>query len=80
MAPIRILAAVDAPRSAFSNIAHAAGAGHVSGEAVAAFDRWPLKDHYPVLIRDGVVLSRKDRPARATPPGVDGLGASSGRP
>ena len=30
MAPIRILATADAPRTAFSNIAHAAGAGHVS--------------------------------------------------
>ena len=74
MAPIRILAAADAPRSALSHIAHASGAGHVSGEAVAAFNRWLSKDHYPVLMLDGGVLSRKDRPARATPPGVTALG------
>jgi len=28
-------------------------------EAVAAFHRRPLRDHYPVLILDGVVLARK---------------------
>ena len=29
------------------------------GAAVAAFHRRPLKDIYPVLMLDGVVLSRK---------------------
>lgn len=28
-------------------------------EAVAAFHRRPLTDHYPVLMLDGVVLARK---------------------
>ena len=28
-------------------------------EAVAAFHRRPFKDHYPVLMLDGVVLARK---------------------
>ena len=43
--------------------------------AVETFHRRPLKDRYPVLMLDGVVMARKTGLGALLPPGAGGPGA-----